>query len=127
MPKPNLFPRVKGQIGSLTPISGKVKNLPIKGSIGTSARYPIYTGPTEITPSTFTQILFTQGKNVNSNITIYPVSFNLQNKATEPSAHEDITLYPDEGYDGLYRVTVLKIPYEEIDNSLGGKTAKIAR
>lgn len=122
---PNLIPRVKGRVCTLTTINGKVRNLPIHGSIGTSVKYPMYEGPTVISPSTETQLLFTKYKNVNDNITILPVTDVLQVKMITPSVHKTLFTYPDEGYIGMSTAIVWKVPYEEQDNVLGGKTAII--
>lgn len=49
---------------------------------------------------------------------------NPQAKRVVPSAEEQ-TVLPDEGYNYLSQVTVAPIPYEETDNSAGGKTVTI--
>lgn len=48
-----------------------------------------------------------------------------QAKSVTPTTSEQ-TVLPDEGYNYLSQVTVAAIPYEEIDNSAGGKTVTIA-
>lgn len=47
-----------------------------------------------------------------------------QSKTVTPST-EAQTILPDSGYTHLSQVTVAKIPYEETDNSAGGKTVTI--
>lgn len=47
-----------------------------------------------------------------------------QSKAVTPSTQEQVIL-PDSGYTHLSQVTVAPIPYEETDNSAGGKTVTI--
>lgn len=70
---------------------------------------------------------------VMSDNTIEPLAnivekdFTLQNKTVEPSAHEDVEVRADIEYYGLDTVNVIQIPYEEIDNPLGGKLVRIAR
>lgn len=48
-----------------------------------------------------------------------------QDKTVTPSLSEDITVLPDSGYTCLTSVTVKKVPYNEADNSAGGKTVTI--
>lgn len=48
-----------------------------------------------------------------------------QAKEATPTAEEQVIL-PDSGYNYLSQVTVKPIPYEESDNSAGGKTVTIA-
>jgi len=47
-----------------------------------------------------------------------------QEKSVTPSTEEQVVL-PDAGYNCLTQVTVAAIPYEETDNSAGGKTVTI--
>lgn len=47
-----------------------------------------------------------------------------QEKSVTPSTEEQVVL-PDSGYNCLTQVTVKAIPYEETDNSAGGKTVTI--
>lgn len=47
-----------------------------------------------------------------------------QAKSVTPSAQQQVVL-PDSGYNYLSQVTVAAIPYEETDNSAGGKTVTI--
>lgn len=49
---------------------------------------------------------------------------NPQTKTVTPSVEEQVVL-PDDGYNYLSQVTVAAIPYEETDNSAGGKTVTI--
>lgn len=49
---------------------------------------------------------------------------NPQSKEITPSTEEQVVL-PDSGYNYLAQVTVKAIPYEETDNSAGGKTVTI--
>lgn len=49
---------------------------------------------------------------------------NPQAKTVTPSTEQQEVI-PDEGYNYLSMVTVLAIPYEETDNSAGGKTVTI--
>lgn len=49
---------------------------------------------------------------------------NPQAKSVTPSTTEQVVL-PDTGYNYLSQVTVAAIPYEETDNSAGGKTVTI--
>lgn len=48
-----------------------------------------------------------------------------QAKSITPTTSEQVVL-PDSGYNYLSQVTVAAIPYEETDNSAGGKTVTIA-
>lgn len=48
-----------------------------------------------------------------------------QAKSVTPTTSQQ-TVLPDSGYNYLSQVTVAAIPYEETDNSAGGKTATIA-
>lgn len=50
----------------------------------------------------------------------------LQSKTVTPEAASSVAVTADANYYGLDTVTVRKIPYEEKDNLLGGKTVKIA-
>ena len=47
-----------------------------------------------------------------------------QTKSVTPTTSEQVVL-PDKGYNSLTQVTVAPIPYEETDNSAGGKTVTI--
>lgn len=47
-----------------------------------------------------------------------------QAKSVTPTAQQQVVL-PDQGYNYLSQVTVAAIPYEETDNSAGGKTVTI--
>lgn len=47
-----------------------------------------------------------------------------QSKSVTPSTEEQVVL-PDTGYNYLSQVTVAAIPYDETDNSAGGKTVTI--
>ena len=49
---------------------------------------------------------------------------NAQSKSVTPSTEQKVVL-PDNGYTHLTQVTVAPIPYEETDNSAGGKTVTI--
>ncbi len=50
---------------------------------------------------------------------------NAQSKTVTPTV-DGFEVLPDEGYNYLASVTVGKIPYEEADNSAGGRTVTIA-
>ena len=50
---------------------------------------------------------------------------NAQSKTVTPTVN-GFEVLPDEGYNYLASVTVAKIPYEEADNSAGGRTVTIA-
>ena len=50
---------------------------------------------------------------------------NAQSKTVTPTVN-GFEVLPDDGYNYLASVTVAKIPYEEADNSAGGKTVTIA-
>ncbi len=50
---------------------------------------------------------------------------NAQSKTVIPTVN-GFEVLPDEGYNYLASVTVAKIPYEEADNSAGGRTVTIA-
>lgn len=70
--------------------------------------------------------------NIREGITILGVEgsmsgsedFKGQQKSVTPSTQEQV-LIPDEGFNALTQVTVAPIPYEETDNSAGGKTVTI--
>ena len=72
-------------------------------------------------------------ENIRDGITILGVEGNMsstegakpQAKSVVPSPDEQVVL-PDAGYNYLSQVTVAAIPYEETDNSAGGKTVTIA-
>lgn len=72
-------------------------------------------------------------ENIRDGITILGVKGNMsstegakpQAKSVVPSPDEQVVL-PDTGYNYLSQVTVAAIPYEETDNSAGGKTVTIA-
>lgn len=99
----------------------------VNAAIGTSARYPIYTGPLIFTSSDVLQTIYTANLNVPGNITILPIDLALQQKAVEPSVRDDLEITADEQFFALEKVTVLKIPYQEIDNVPGGKTVIIGQ
>ena len=71
-------------------------------------------------------------ENIREGITILGVEGTMsgtedakpQAKSVTPSTSEQVIL-PDSGYNYLSQVTVAAIPYEESDNSAGGKTATI--
>lgn len=50
----------------------------IKGSVGIPSRiYPaVYTGPTEVTPTQATQVLYTENLMLDTNITVNPIPSN---------------------------------------------------
>jgi hypothetical protein len=70
--------------------------------------------------------------NIRDGVTILGVEGNMsgsedvkaQSKSVTPSTAQQIVL-PEAGYTHLTQVTVEAIPYEETDNSAGGKTATI--
>ncbi len=125
-----LTPRASGSINlsHITP-KGSINSPHISSQntgIAAAPRYPLYRGPFIFYPTDSFQTIPVANLNVPLDIIIYPIpDLPLQQVAVEPSAHEDIEVRADEGYYALEQVTVLKIPYEEIDNALGGKTVKI--
>lgn len=54
-----------------------------------------------------------------------PAPIKSCSKTVVPNKNDQMIL-PDPGYDYLNYVTVSAIPYEETDNSAGGKTVSIA-
>lgn len=110
------------------PMRVSVKRPDVRFHISTEYRADLwdrYTGETEIYPSEDTKILDTENKVVLRDITVFGT--DLQSKAVEPSLREDLDITADRNYYALERVTVLKVPYEETDNLLGGKTVKIGQ
>lgn len=71
--------------------------------------------------------------NIREGITILGVTGNMsgnenekpQSKTVTPSLTADQTILPDSGYTCLSQVVVKKVPYNESDNSAGGKTVTI--
>lgn len=65
----NLFHAVDGDCSLITCIDGEVGTF--------FSIYPdVYTGPTTVTPSEETQILYTNGRTVPANITVEPIPDN---------------------------------------------------
>lgn len=70
--------------------------------------------------------------NIKSGVTILGVEGTYSGQTVTPQANKNATpstsqqiITPDTGYDYLSQVTVAAIPYEETNNSAGGKTATI--
>lgn len=77
---------------------------------------PEYTGAYRVTPSSSEQTLPTAGKLMLHDVTVDPAQGSrlMTNQSAEPST-SPVVVMPDEGYDGMAKVTVAAMPHGEID------------
>ena len=106
-------------------------NVTVTGTSGTTIPAGYYDGSGKaVLDSTSASNL--TASNIRQGVTILGVAGEMsgmegvkaQAKSTTPKSTAQ-TILPDSGYNYLSQVTVAAIPYEETDNSAGGKTATI--
>lgn len=87
---------------------------------------PEYTGTYRVTPSDSEQTLPTAGRLMLQNVIVDAAQGSrlMENEYVEPET-TPISVMPEDGYDGMKKVTVGAIPYREVDNEYGGVTVII--
>ena len=77
---------------------------------------PEYTGAYRVTPSSSEQTLPTAGKLMLHDVTVDPAQGSrlMTNQSAEPST-SPVVVMPDEGYDGMAKVTIAAMPEGEVN------------